>query len=128
MRGGSRITDRSGVTQPFPRPCFTAPWSHIPLCKCITKFYCYCIYPQSCQCCCLKALIRFELTKKSQQRNYQKICPLLMYCIYIQNCKLFIGTRDTKHTSTPKLYFLVKHCKLYYIAIDEIHYYLILSP
>ena len=63
------------------------------------------IYLESCQCCCLKELCDIKWPKILNKEIIEKFAPLLILCIYIQNCKLFIGTRDTKHASTLKLYF-----------------------
>ena len=70
---------------------------------------------------------RRNLNKETIERFALFVFTLFfILCFYIQNCKLFIGIREPNMQVRYNYISWLKHCKLYYIAIDEIQYYLIL--
>ena len=43
--------------------------------------------------------MRYQIDEKTTTMNYRYICPQAIFGIFMQNYKMFIGTRDGKHAS-----------------------------
>ena len=43
--------------------------------------------------------MRYQIDEKTTTMNYRYICPQTIFGIFMQNYKMFIGTRDAKHAS-----------------------------